>query len=119
MDTHRPLDVVADRKAETVTTWLTEHPGKRVICRDRAGAYGRSRARRSTGSDRSRRPLAAMAQPRGRSGENRCSPSPLPENGARDIDRTLDRTHPIGTTETDRRPGTHHSSGEFDTRHTR
>ena len=39
MGTHRPVDVLADRKAETVTTWLTEHPGTQVICRDRAGAY--------------------------------------------------------------------------------
>ncbi len=39
MDTHRPVDVLANRKAETVTKWLTEHPGTQVICRDRAGAY--------------------------------------------------------------------------------
>ncbi len=37
--THRPVDLVEEREAETVATWLRSHPSVQVVARDRSGAY--------------------------------------------------------------------------------
>ena len=38
--TGQRIDVLASRKADVLETWLREHPGAEIVCRDGSGAYG-------------------------------------------------------------------------------
>jgi transposase len=49
METRKPIDVLDDRQAATLTDWLREHPGVQVVCRDRAGACSNPRELHQTG----------------------------------------------------------------------
>ena len=40
-ETHRPVDLIQERTAETLCAWLQAHPGVEVITRDRSSEYAR------------------------------------------------------------------------------
>lgn len=39
LERHRVVDLLPDRSADSVATWLAEHPGAEVVSRDRGGEY--------------------------------------------------------------------------------
>ena len=39
LETHQPIALLADRKAETLVEWIQAHPGIEVLSRDRSKAY--------------------------------------------------------------------------------
>jgi transposase len=49
--THRRVDVLPDRKAETLAAWLREHPQVTVVCRDGSATYAKPRELHQTGEE--------------------------------------------------------------------
>jgi transposase len=45
MQSHQVIDLLADRKVETVSAWMRAHPEIRLVSRDRAGDYASAAAR--------------------------------------------------------------------------
>jgi transposase len=41
LEQHCPVDLLPDRSADTLTTWLQEHPGTEIITRDRSDQYAK------------------------------------------------------------------------------
>lgn len=41
LSTHRPIDLLRERTAETLSQWLREHPGVEMLSRDRSSEYSR------------------------------------------------------------------------------
>ena len=50
LERHRPVDLLPERTAEAVATWLHDHPGVEVIARDRAQDYARGAAEGAPGA---------------------------------------------------------------------
>ncbi|SDI64220.1 transposase family protein [Nonomuraea jiangxiensis] len=46
--TRLPIDMLDERSADALATWLTDHPGAQIICRDRARQLRRGRRPRCT-----------------------------------------------------------------------
>ena len=49
-ETHERVDVLLDRRADTLETWLREHPGVQIVCRDSSATYAEAVRRAMPGA---------------------------------------------------------------------
>lgn len=49
-ESHRRIDVLTDRRADSVSSWLRQHPGVSVVCRDGSASYAEAIRRGAAGA---------------------------------------------------------------------
>jgi transposase len=55
LESHRPIDVLPDRRAETAAAWMRDNPEIQVVSRDRGTEYASAGSEASPPSDSMRR----------------------------------------------------------------
>ena len=63
LETHKIVDLLADREAESVKQWLAAHPEVEFVSRDRGGVYIDGASARSTAGNAGGGPLAHPCAP--------------------------------------------------------
>src|SRR5262249_10816397 len=65
LEQQRPIDLLPERTADTVATWLRAHPAVEVIARDRASGFRRRARRRAPGGTPGWQPFSPSVEPPG------------------------------------------------------